>query len=272
MEQPVVYAKREDGTFKKGLPGRRKGSRNKGTQLHGIFVENTDPAGMTIAATAEHGKFLATDDPDKILFRLTKGRLVQDSPKFVTPRTLGFDSYDLPVSLPAINPFRGRSTGETDELYVHELWRLGYGGAGREAQAREVARQRLEALASLGVDGLAQRGPARLLSEEADPGAQAWVRWNMQWLDPAGYSQAVRMLCGDDIHRYPPMDIPATVYCGSADTITPPDDCRKLAVQLNLPFKLIDGAGHACYIEQPDIVAEGIRQASLQTFPNNDHE
>jgi len=103
-------------------------SENKGTQLHGIFVENQDAAGMKVAATAEHGRFLATDDPDKILFRLTKGRLVQDSPKFTTPRTLAFDTYDLPVSLPVINQFRGRAAGEADELYLHELWRMGYGG------------------------------------------------------------------------------------------------------------------------------------------------
>ena len=70
-------------------------SEKKGTQLHGIFVENEDSKGMTVAATAEQGRFLATDDPDKILFRLTKGRLVQNSPKFATPRTLAFDSYDF---------------------------------------------------------------------------------------------------------------------------------------------------------------------------------
>src|SRR4051794_17224843 len=103
-------------------------SEKKGTQLHGIFVENEDSKGMTIAATAEQGRFLATDDPDKILFRLSKGRLVQDSPKFPTPRTLAFDSYDLPVSLPVIDQFRHRAAGEADELYLHELWRLGYGG------------------------------------------------------------------------------------------------------------------------------------------------
>src|SRR6476619_3017048 len=59
-------------------------SENKGTQLHGIFVANQDAQGVTIAATAEHGKFLSTDDPDEISFLLTKGRLVQDSPKFKT--------------------------------------------------------------------------------------------------------------------------------------------------------------------------------------------
>ena len=102
-------------------------SERGGTQLHGIFVA-TEQKGTRIAATAEHGIFLATDDPDTILFRLTKGRLVQDNPKFATPRTLAFDSYDLPIALPVIDQFRGRGASETDELYLHELWRLGYGG------------------------------------------------------------------------------------------------------------------------------------------------
>jgi len=114
-------------------------SENKGTQLHGIFVQSEDSKGMTVAATAEHGRFLATDDPDKILFRLTKGRLVQDSPKFATPRTLAFDVYDLPVSLPVIDQFRRRAAGEADELYIHELWRIGYGGAAPTAAQRTAA-------------------------------------------------------------------------------------------------------------------------------------
>jgi len=103
-------------------------SENKGTQLHGIFVEMDDKSGMTVAATAERGRFLATDDPDTILFRLVKGRLVQDSPKFASPRTLSFESYDLPISLPVIDQFRRRGGNEADELYLHELWRTGYGG------------------------------------------------------------------------------------------------------------------------------------------------
>src|SRR3982750_534689 len=66
----------------KHLTLRIDSSEKKGTQLHGIFVQSEDKKGMTVAATAEHGRFLATDDPDKILFRLTKGRLVQDLPRF----------------------------------------------------------------------------------------------------------------------------------------------------------------------------------------------
>ena len=107
-------------------------SEREGTQLHGIFVQATQPNGMSVAATAEHGRFLSTDDPDTILFRLTKGRLIQDSPKFTTPRTLAFDTYDLPVSLPAIDQFRRRGGSESDELYLHELWRIGYGGSARD--------------------------------------------------------------------------------------------------------------------------------------------
>ncbi|HZU51005.1 MAG TPA: LptF/LptG family permease, partial [Sphingomicrobium sp.] len=114
-------------------------SENNGTQLHGIFVESDDGKGNVVAATALHGRFLSTDDPDKILFRLTKGRLVQSNPKFATPRTLAFDSYDLPVSLPTTSQFRGRASGESEELYLDELWRIGYGGEGRTHAERIAA-------------------------------------------------------------------------------------------------------------------------------------
>src|SRR6478735_9079381 len=49
----------------KHLTLRIERSEKKGTMLYGIFVENEDSKGMTIAATADHGRFLATDDPDK---------------------------------------------------------------------------------------------------------------------------------------------------------------------------------------------------------------
>ncbi len=117
-------------------------SEREGTQLHGIFVA-TEEKGTRIAATAENGRFLATDDRDTILFRLTKGRLIQDNPKFATPRTLAFDSYDLPISLPVIDQFRRRGTSQADELYLHELWRTGYGGGA------ETETQKLEAQAYL---------------------------------------------------------------------------------------------------------------------------
>jgi lipopolysaccharide export system permease protein len=110
----------------KRLTLRIERSENRGTQLHGIFVQMDDKSGMQVAASAEQGRFLSTDDPDVILFRLEKGRLIQDSPKFQTPRTLAFDLYDLPVNLPRVDSFRQRGHDELEELTLPELLRVGY--------------------------------------------------------------------------------------------------------------------------------------------------
>ena len=103
-------------------------SEEHGTRLHGIFVQVDDTSGQSVAATADSGRFLSTDDPQVILFRLHNGRLVQQSPSFPAPRTLTFNTYDLPITVPAIDQFRRRGT-DFNELYFNELFRLGYGGA-----------------------------------------------------------------------------------------------------------------------------------------------
>jgi len=118
-------------------------SENNGTQLHGIFVQMDDKNGMSVAATAERGRFLATDDPDTILFRLIKGRLVQESPKFPAPRTLSFETYDLPVSLPVIDQFRRRGGTQSEELYLHELFAIGYLGGTSDLHQKLEARAHL---------------------------------------------------------------------------------------------------------------------------------
>ena len=118
-------------------------SENNGTQLHGIFVQMDDKNGMSVAATAERGRFLATDDPDTILFRLIKGRLVQESPKFPAPRTLSFETYDLPVSLPVIDQFRRRGGTQSEELYLHELFTIGYLGGTSDLHQKLEARAHL---------------------------------------------------------------------------------------------------------------------------------
>jgi lipopolysaccharide export system permease protein len=114
-------------------------SEAKGTRMRGIFVQVDDRSGTSVAATAEAGRFLSTDDPDTILFRLRQGRLIQQSPKFPTPRTLSFDSYDLPINLPAVDRFRSRGH-EHEELTLNELFREAYGGGavGKERLAAEA--------------------------------------------------------------------------------------------------------------------------------------
>ncbi|WP_283938553.1 LPS export ABC transporter permease LptF [Sphingomonas alba] len=113
-------------------------SADSGTQLGGIFIALNDKSGTQISATAQEGRFFATDDPDTIIFRLKRGRLVQDAPNYPTPRTLAFDSYDLPINLPAVDQFRKR--GEQEELFLHELLAKGYGGAARTAEEALAAR------------------------------------------------------------------------------------------------------------------------------------
>jgi len=99
-------------------------SEAQGTDLHGVFLRISSRGGRTLAASADRGRFLATDDPDTILFRLTNGRLVHDAPGLRTPRVLSFVQHDLPINMPAIASFRGRGDG-TKELTIAELFRLG---------------------------------------------------------------------------------------------------------------------------------------------------
>jgi lipopolysaccharide export system permease protein len=116
-------------------------SADQGTRLGGIFIALDDKSGTQISATAEEGRFFATDDPDTIIFRLRKGRLVQEAPNFQTPRTLAFDSYDLPINLPAVDRFRQR--GEQQELFLNELTARAYGGAARDHGDQLAARANL---------------------------------------------------------------------------------------------------------------------------------
>lgn len=95
-------------------------SYNDGRNLQGIFVRGDNKDGQRVSATAAAGQFLATDDPDTIILRLTRGVLVHESPKFGTPRVLSFDNHDLPIPLPKIEAFRNRG-GADRELTIPEL-------------------------------------------------------------------------------------------------------------------------------------------------------
>ena len=132
----------EFNEFGKRMTLRIERSEEKGTRLLGIFTALDDKAGTKVAATAEEGQFLSTDDPDTIIFRLKKGRLVQDNASFATPRTLSFESYDLPINLPAIDPFRGRGN-EEKELILPELVSRAYGGTAATPKDERAARANL---------------------------------------------------------------------------------------------------------------------------------
>ncbi|MEP6345552.1 MAG: LPS export ABC transporter permease LptF [Parasphingorhabdus sp.] len=99
-------------------------SRENGTKLNGIFVRAENKKDQTVSVTAESGQFLATDDPDTIILRLTDGVLVHDAPNYQKPRILSFSNHDLPIDLPDIESFRSRG-GKDLEYTIPELVRVG---------------------------------------------------------------------------------------------------------------------------------------------------
>lgn len=137
----------------------------------------------------------------------------------------------------------------------------GYGAEPLREAGRQVRQQRLDSLERLGIDGMACERSGRLLGRNPSEDAQAWVRWNMARLNPEGYRQAVELLCGDDLLGQGLPSMPCEVHCGEDDVITAPEACGVLARTLGAPFSLIPGAGHACAIEQPEVVAGRIGHA-----------
>ncbi len=115
-------------------------SRESGRELSGIFVMAAGDDGKRLAVTAERGRFMATDDPNTIIFRLHNGTLVHDAPGFAAPRVLGFESHDLPVDLPKEEAFRQRG-GRNGELTIPELVKTGHAAA---LEKKEKVRSRAE--------------------------------------------------------------------------------------------------------------------------------
>jgi len=99
-------------------------SYNAGRSLRGIFVRGDNKDGQRVSATAARGQFLATDDPETIILRLSQGVLIHESPKFAVPRVLTFDNHDLPIPLPKIEAFRLRG-GADREMTIPELFVAG---------------------------------------------------------------------------------------------------------------------------------------------------
>lgn len=107
----------------KGFTLRVDEAQNAGRDLMGIFAHTSTKSGSAMTAMAEKGQFLATDDPNVILFRLTNGVLVQTRPGDASPRLLNFNLHDIPIDLPEIEAFRARG-GRELELTLPELYSL----------------------------------------------------------------------------------------------------------------------------------------------------
>ena len=78
-------------------------SEKEGTDLHGVFLRAESRDGPHPRGHRRPGSFLATDDPNTILFRLSKRPAGANAPVYSAPRVLSFRAPDLPIDLPAID-------------------------------------------------------------------------------------------------------------------------------------------------------------------------
>ena len=129
----------------------------------------------------------------------------------------------------------------------------GYGAAD-EATRKERLSTRLGNMERLGPKRLVAARSSALLSKAASPDALELVRLNMSQLRVKGHEQGARMLSTGnlmaDAKKY---DGPVLVMCGSEDSVTPEDGCRKIAnAYAEAEYHTLPGVGHASYVENPD--------------------
>jgi pimeloyl-ACP methyl ester carboxylesterase len=147
----------------------------------------------------------------------------------------------------------------------------GYGGASAEEREEKLA-ARLDRLARLGPEGMAAELPPGMLSPGASAEARALAAWSTASLRPDGYTQAARMLARgrllEDAAHYPG---PVLVVAATADTITPPAACERIARAFPRgQFQLLEGPGHLSYLDAPATVndliaafaAKGVQEAA----------
>jgi pimeloyl-ACP methyl ester carboxylesterase len=131
----------------------------------------------------------------------------------------------------------------------------GYGLADASEREERLA-TRLERLARLGPDGMAMEPSPGMLSSAASDEARALAAWSTARIRPDGYIQAARTLADgwllEDAARY---SGPVLVIAGSADTITPPASCERIARAFpRATYRLLDGLGHLSYLDAPATV------------------
>jgi len=125
----------------------------------------------------------------------------------------------------------------------------GYGLA--DPVLRQQKRQdRLQALHTLGPQGMALQRSAAMLSSLASPAQLAFVRELMAQVIPSGYTQATHMLSqghiASDLKR---CKVPLGIASGHADGITPVASCQSLAAECGVDWHDLGEVGHACALE-----------------------
>ncbi len=142
----------------------------------------------------------------------------------------------------------------------------GYGMASDAALPGKAA-ARLDGLERLGPRAFAEaRAPKLLHDPTARPDLAGEAVTAMAAIDPAGYAQAVYMLAAGNLsERASAVQASSLVMVGADDTITPPDQSRKVHAALvaaggdgTADYLEIAATGHLLHKEKPDVVAAEI--------------
>jgi pimeloyl-ACP methyl ester carboxylesterase len=125
----------------------------------------------------------------------------------------------------------------------------GYGHVSVALRDKKLA-DRLANLATLGAAGLARARVGAMLSPGADADQLAFIEHVMAQIDPAGYTQAAKMLAGGDLAAdLRQVSCPVTFASGDADSITPAQACRDLARHVGADYVSLGAVGHACTLQ-----------------------
>lgn len=131
----------------------------------------------------------------------------------------------------------------------------GYARTSAENRQKKLD-ERLNTLHTLGLQGMAQKRGAAMLSPNAEPELVQYVQSVMAQLNPAGYTQAIHLLAGGNLLTdLAQLHCPVAVGSGKADTITPPEGCQRVAAAANVPWTDLGDAGHACALDAPGKVS-----------------
>lgn len=116
-------------------------------------------------------------------------------------------------------------------------------------------KDRLNNLATLGPEGMANKRAYAMLSPDASPFQRAFIQHVMAQINPRGYTQAAYLLANSDLmddvtHCRCPIDVAS----GSADNITPAEGCRDIAEKAGVKWINLGSVGHACPLEAASAV------------------
>jgi pimeloyl-ACP methyl ester carboxylesterase len=201
-------------------------------------------------------------------------------------------SSDLPpVIKPAMSVYADRLRDLLNSLRLNQVFLLGHSTGGVIAQefyrtypdyvraliladtrcvpSKAGLEERLNSIRTLTPAELAaERGP-KLLSRNATPDVVREVISIMAEVRPAGYEFAAIALAESDTRNViRSLRVPTLLIWGAEDQITPLWDEQPAGSQL----EIIPGAGHLCYLEQPErfnaIVKEFLSSRSINTLPS----